>query len=278
MNLENRWVHDFGKFKMVLDKTDVDISQQIKVHGWYEDEKFESEIFSKHLRSGMSVLDLGANIGFYTMLARSIVGPQGRVVAFEPFPDNAELIRESKKENCFDNIIVIEAAVSDTKKRTLLHLSPDACSEHSLLNLNFHDNVNSQILKDIQVNTLTVDGFFEEFFNDYRVDFIKMDIEGYESNALIGMKRVLEENDNISIMTEFWPNGFSIGGNSPTEFLETLMSLGFTIFHIDNQQKEVYPVGINKMMEIVDFQNNHLPENNKVMQRWGWYTNLLCKK
>lgn len=121
MNLRNTWVHDFGKFKMVLDKNDVDISKQVKEFGWYEDEKFESKVFEAHLKPSMAILDLGANIGFYTIFARSVVGEQGRVFAFEPFPANANLIRASIKENSFTNVI-LEAAVSDRMGKATLHL------------------------------------------------------------------------------------------------------------------------------------------------------------
>lgn len=277
MNLENRWVHDFGKFKMVLDKTDVDISKQIKVHGWYEDEKFESEIFSDHLKQGMTVLDLGGNIGFYTMLARSIVGPHGKVISFEPFPSNANLIRSSIEENSFDNVTVVEAAVSDKIGKTILYLSPDACSEHSILNLNF--NYNSEtIQKNIHVDTITVDNYLAKNIGNFKVDFIKMDIEGSESKAIEGMKKVLEENKKMNLMTEFWPNGFKVEGNDPLDFLEAIGGFGFEINNIDNLTKSVCPVSPKRMMEIVEERSRKIPKDHKVMQVWGWYTNLLCKK
>ena len=103
MGLANTWIHDFGKFKMVLDRTDTDISKQVEKSGWYSDESFEASLFEKYLKKGMTVLDLGGNIGFYTILARSIVGPKGRVFSFEPFPGNVNLIRASIKENSFTN-------------------------------------------------------------------------------------------------------------------------------------------------------------------------------
>ena len=93
--LENTFVYDFGTFRMVLDKQDPDVSRQIDEHGWYVDETFDIEIFRKYVREGMTVLDLGANVGFYTFLARSIIGGRGRVFAFEPYPRNSELIRAS---------------------------------------------------------------------------------------------------------------------------------------------------------------------------------------
>src|SRR5574341_1177435 len=207
MGLANTWVHDFGKFKMVLDKTDTDISKQVERFGWYSDESFETSLFEKHLKKGMTVLDLGGNIGFYTILARSIVGQEGRVFSFEPFPNNANLIRASIKENSFTNVIVVEAAASDKMGKATLHLSPDACSEHSLLDLDFQYNLEPQ-QNEIEVQTLTVDDYLAKNVGDFKVDFIKMDIEGSESRAIKGMQKVLKENKHLILMTEFWPNGF----------------------------------------------------------------------
>jgi FkbM family methyltransferase len=272
------WIHNFGNFKMVLDKTDVDISRQIKESGWYEDEKFESQIFSEQLKQGMIVLDLGGNIGFYTILARNIVGKQGKVITFEPFPRNANLIRSSIKENSFDNVTVVEAAVSDRIGKTILYLSPDACSEHSLQNLNFKYN-NDSVQKNIQVNIITVDDYLtKNGSGNFKVDFIKMDIEGSENRAIKGMKKVLEENKHMNLMTEFWPNGFKVDGSESLDFLEVIESYGFEINHLDNLTKSVYPVTSKSMMEIVEERSNNIPKENKVMQDWGWYTNLLCKK
>ena len=275
MVLKNTWVHDFGKFKMVLDESDVDISKQVKESGWYYDEKFESKVFEAHLKPDMTVLDLGANIGFYTILARSVVGQEGRVFAFEPFPDNAYLVRASIKENSFTNVIVVEAAVSDKVGKTTLYLSPDACSEHSLLNLNFQHSLDSTVNK-IEVQVVTVDDYLERNVGNLKVDFIKMDIEGSESRAIKGMKKVLDLNKHIVLMTEFWPNGFKEDKKNPRDFIETLHQLNFKIHNIDNFAQKVEAVTVDEMMQITDFKSKNIPKQNKVMQTWGWYTNLLC--
>lgn len=275
MGLANTWVHNFGKFKMVLDKTDTDISKQVEKFGWYSDEAFETSLFEKYLKKGMTVLDLGGNIGFYTILARSIVGPKGKVFSFEPFPDNANLIRASIKENSFTNVTVVEAAVSDRIGKDTLHLSPDACSEHSLLDLDFQYNLEPQ-QNEIEVQTLTVDDYLEKNVGDFKVDFIKMDIEGSESRAIKGMQKVLEKNKHLILMTEFWPNGFKEDNRDPRDFLEMLDKLNFKIYNIDSLEQKVVPVTVDEMMEIAYFRSKNIPKENKVMQVWGWYTNLLC--
>lgn len=268
------WTHDLGKFKMVLSKSDTDISPQIEKYGWYEDEKFETQVFGNHLKKGMTVVDLGANIGFYSLFARSIVGESGKVFSFEPFPENIALLRESIKQNGFTNVILVESAVSDKSGTHIFHLSPDACSEHSLLDLGF-EYADTSIQKTILVQTLTVDDYFTKYHPDTKIDFIKMDIEGSESMALAGMQNTLEQNRTISLMTEFWANGFRESNNDPKDFLEELTGLGFTLYHINGYDKKLEqetPDGIMRLEQT----SQHIIAQNKVMQEAGWYTNLLC--
>ena len=58
MNLANTWIHDFGRFKMVLDRTDIDISKQVEKFGWYSDESFETSLFEKHLKKHQQTFHL----------------------------------------------------------------------------------------------------------------------------------------------------------------------------------------------------------------------------
>lgn len=262
---------------MVLDKNDSDVSTQIKEYGWYQDEKLETKVFKNCLKPGMTVLDLGANIGFYSMFARSIVGTKGRVFAFEPSPLNASLIRASANANSFDNVTVIEAAVADRVGNAPLYLSPETYSEHSLLNLESKYDPRWKNQK-IDVRVVTVDDYLKKTVGNFKVDFIKMDIEGSESRALKGMKKVLDENIHIILMTEFWPNGFKEDNMSPRHFLETLHKAGFLIHHIDSFEKKVYEVTVDEMMEIVDSRSKDKLKQNEVMRVWGWYTNLLCTR
>jgi FkbM family methyltransferase len=297
MTLDNTFVYDFGKFRMVLDKHDSDVSRQIQEHGWYVDERFDIEVFQKHLKTGMTFVDLGANVGFYTFLARSIIGQKGRVFAFEPYPRNAELIRASIGENSFhNNVTLIEAAVSDKNGKASLYLSPDASSENSLLDLEFRYDDDAkkekglgrkghQEKRAITVDVVTVDDYFEKKAGDTKVDFIKMDIEGSEYRAFKGMSsKVLRDNDRMILMLEFWPNGFRKDNHDPYEFLETVAKSpgegggGFDIQLIDKIKQEVYRVGVEEMKRIEKSRMEDVSTQNEFMKIWGWYTNLLCTR
>lgn len=269
---------------MVLDEKDVDVSKQIKEHGWYVDEQFDLEVFQKHLKAGMTLVDLGANVGFYTFLGRSLIGKGGRVFSFEPFPRNAGLIRAGIRENGYDNVILVEAAVADRKGKAPFYLSPDANSEHSLLNLDFKypdiDNykMDAKPERAIEIDVLTLDSFFEETVGDFKVDFIKMDIEGSEYRAINGMRKIIQNNRDLTMLMEFWPNGFVKGDKDPYGFLKTLTDLGFAINIIDSIDKKIYPIGIEELKGLESSRSKDPRLQNAVMQTWGWYTNLLCIK
>lgn len=268
--LKNTFVYDFGTFRMVLDNYDPDVSRQIQQHGWYVDERFDIKVFRKYLRSRMTFLDLGANVGFYTFLARSIIGEKGRVFAFEPYPRNAELVKASIRENNYNNVTLVEAAVSDKDGKASLYLSPDESSENSLLELNFQNA--------ITVDVVTLDDYFEKKVSDTKVDFIKMDIEGSEYRAFKGMSKLISCNERMTLMLEFWPNGFRRDNQDPYEFLKTIDKSGFDMQFIDNVKQKVIKVGVEQMKRIEKERMEDVSSQNEVMQSWGWYTNLLCTR
>ena len=273
---EQIWSHDFVGFKMVLDKTDLDFSRQVKFLGNYSTESFETKIFESQLKSGMRVLDLGANIGFYTLLASSKIGNSGRVFAFEPSPKNLKLINLSLKENSFSNVTVIDAAISDFVGKSFLHLSPYYNSEHSLFNYHYSSG-KYHTLDKIMINVTTVDQTLSDV-GDHTVDLIKMDIEGSESKALKGMQKTIEKNEHMILITEFWPKGFENANSEPGDFLNELSTFGFKLHHIDEIKEQVYPVTVNEMEDIMKNRTSTLVDKNKAIQAGGWYTNLLCLK
>jgi FkbM family methyltransferase len=276
IKIKSTWLNNFGSFKMWLNENDHDFSSQVKHFGEYSMEKLETNVFRNYLKPGMSVLDLGANIGFYSLLASSIIKPNGKVIAFEPFPGNIKIIKSNIAENSFKNMIVVEAAVSDHVGRSFLYVSPYYFSEHSLFDYHYSSGLNKDNTK-IEVNVLTVDDYLENHSNDFKVDFIKMDIEGSEKKALKGMRKVFDENEQLVMLTEFWPQGFKNDNEDPVDFLVDLKKLGFDIYHVDEVEEKVYPVSVNEFYDIMIKRINNSIENN-IIQSGGWYTNLLCIK
>ena len=82
-------------------------------------------------------------------------------------------------------------------------------------------------------------------------------------------------NPQISIMTEFWPNGFRKDGKTPKKFLSKLINLDFKIYHIDTHNHTLLQISPDEIMQMEE-NSKQIIEQNEVMQKWGWYTNLLC--
>jgi len=145
-------------------------------------ERGTTEVFKRVVKRGMTVFDIGANIGYYTLLARSLVGSEGRVFAFEPHPEAYEKLKENIKLNGYTNVIPLNKAVSNKSGRTKFYLHSDS-GRSSLLHPEDEN-------KWIEVETIVLDEFIER--EGVTPDIIKMDIEGAEPLALEGMRKLLK--------------------------------------------------------------------------------------
>jgi FkbM family methyltransferase len=180
-----------------------------------------TRLFDRLIESGMVVVDVGAHIGYYTLLAAKKVGPTGKVYAFEPAPSNYALLVKNIALNGYQNIVPVPKAVSNTQGTITFFLHPDSVT-HSL-----HRETLGRGKTAITVETTTLDHFFEEQ-GWPAVHLVKMDIEGAELAALEGMTKLIERN-RVCLILEFVPQILRNAGVNPSELLEKLSGLGFTI-------------------------------------------------
>ncbi len=171
-----RPIHDY---RMLLDLEDRGISRSLILFGTREvDHKI---ILEKVMRPGMTVFDIGANIGYYVLMELGLLGGRGRVVAIEPSPDNLRLLQRNLALNGYDGVEVVEGAVSDTEDARVFHLSQQS-------NLGTFHPVGSgatHLSGDrIEVETRTVPGLARSYGAP---DLIRMDVEGHEVEVLGGM-------------------------------------------------------------------------------------------
>jgi len=133
------------------------------------------------LRPGDVFFDIGANVGFYTVIGARLVGPMGRVFAFEPFPENAAAARHNAELNAFHTITVLEDAVSDVSGEGELLLA----AEPTWAKLDFtgsHSSTHGRL----KVNLVRIDDLIEQKVVEPPA-LVKIDVEGAEVEVLRGM-------------------------------------------------------------------------------------------
>ena len=188
----------------------------------------EKRYFEGRIHSGMVIIDIGANQGLYTTLFSSLVGPFGRVIAFEPEEDTFRALSENLARNSVTNVELYQVALGSESGTATLSKSLIHGGDHSLRS--GHHKGFSRAAK-VRLSTL------DEIVGERKIDFIKIDVQGWEAQVLCGMERVLRNNPDIQIYFEYWPRGLMQAGTdlkAPLKFLETR---GFQVMEFDGKQR-----------------------------------------
>ncbi len=209
-----------------LDPRDLYFTQTMVLTGQHEG--WETPLFAALCEPGMTVVDVGANVGYYTVLASERVGPSGRVVAFEPDPTNYALLVRNVTTNGCRNVVTVQKAVSDRIGSARLFLHPWNWGGHSL------QGGEGALQDPICVDTTTLDSYFDD--GRSRIDMLKIDVEGSEALVLDGAQRMLGEQRVDRIMMEFWPGGLQRCGSSPELVVDELIRHHFCAYRIKDSQ------------------------------------------
>lgn len=211
------------------------------------------------LREGMTVFDVGAHVGYYTLMAAQKVGPRGHVFAFEPEPENYSILKKNIELNGYMNVTCIPKAVSSRSGTLSLFVSRQGNDRHTIVN-----TPSAVCLSESHdVPTISLDEFAASL-GWPQVDLIKMDIEGAEPLALAGMSELLGRSPCLSLLLEFAPEMLRGGAADPLEFLSTLRKLGFAITPVEAD------------MPKWACETSHLPSIVEIEKRGA--INLLCQK
>jgi FkbM family methyltransferase len=141
--------------------TNNEISNTLFIYGFYEEN--ETEMFEKIIKAGDTVLDISANIGYYTLIFAKLVGKNGRVFAFEPEPTNFALLKRNVRMNSYNNVVLEQKAVSNKTGKVKLYISE---------NPGLHRIYNSYDgRKFIEVEAICLDDYFKNY--DKNIDLLK---------------------------------------------------------------------------------------------------------
>jgi len=193
-----------------------DLIQRNVYLGTYEPE--ESSLIRRFLRSGITFVDVGANVGYYSLMAAAAAGPSGRVVAIEPNPDLCEGLEETIRNNRIRNMILEQAAVGKETGWADLFVPTHPGNNTATLIPNGGGSP-------IRVRVITLDEYLEQQ-QIATVDFLKIDVEGFEDKVLEGARCALRAKRIRAVLCEFNGTWLRARGATPRDCFDLIRSFG----------------------------------------------------
>lgn len=202
-------------------------------------EPVTTALFRRAVEPGMVVVDVGAFLGQYSLLAARQVGDAGKVFAFEPDPRNFTfLARNVERNGLADRISAVPKAISDRTGEMTLYLDPDVGSGSSIV---FRRR---RGVATATVSTLTLDEFLG---HNITPDVIKLDIEGGEVRALDGMAETLQRaKPDLAMFVECFPKALRSAGAGVHGLIQRLERFGFRVYVIDEGRRRLLPITVGR--------------------------------
>ncbi len=216
---------------MYVRAEDGGVAHQLLMYQQYE--PFESQLVQQYLKPGMTIYNIGANLGYYVLLSSKCIGSTGKVFAFEPEAANLELLHRTVSENMCRNIEILPVAVSSQSGTATLSLSQTNSGDHQL-------NAIADRAQ-IPVPTVSIDEFIAQ--GHAPPDVIIMDVQGSELDVLRGAKTILAQRKPLILFMEYWPSGLNARHvNGAMELLDILERAGFHLARIDERAQQLISV------------------------------------
>ncbi len=210
----------FGKYTFNYLPDDKYVGQRIALEKY---EPYETELILKQVNKGDIIIDIGANIGYYTVLFADKVGKTGKVIAIEPDPINFEILQKNIKENKLRNVVAVQAAVGSENKKMILYKSEENLGDHKLW------KNGAAINKEVFCRKL--DDLLKDLGYE-KIDLIKVDTQGWEPEVFAGAKRTIEKDLPI-IFFEYSPVSYKLAKLDQIEMMNWLKKLYKKFWWID---------------------------------------------
>lgn len=171
--------------KMLLDISDMGISKELVLTGWHE--KNSSKFIQKEIKEGMSIVEIGANIGYYTLIEANIIGKNGHIYAFEPNLKNMQNLKTNIHLNSYEDMVSFypfaiggENTTADFYVADFGNLSTFAKREDNLCDYKIQK---TKVVK------------LDDILRGKKIDYFRMDVEGYETEVIKGMHEILSSQE-----------------------------------------------------------------------------------
>jgi FkbM family methyltransferase len=227
------------KIKVIAQGYIGDISTELLYKGIHE--PMSTEIFKRYIKEGDCVVDVGANVGYFTLLSAKLVGETGRVFAFEPDPMNMIELQNNVDLNYFQNVRPSLVALSDYNGRSKFYLSTRESARHSLIQTKEHD-------ESTMVEVTKLDDYFP---CSYPLHFLKSDTEGNELAVLKGAKETINRNEGIKLLVEVNTDALYAQKVAVTDLWNYLtLDLNFKyIYTVDDYKKKVFKTTLRQLLQ-----------------------------
>jgi FkbM family methyltransferase len=198
-------------------------------------ENFETLIMLSHVKQGDVVVDVGANIGYYSLLLASRIGEKGRLYAIEPDPTNRAILELNIKANNIRNIIVLDCAITAEVGNVDLYLSEKNFGDHRLC----LDKNETQARSKISVRAETLDHLFSDVYKEDKINLIKIDTQGHEPFVVIGATKIIQTH-KPALLFEYWPYGYLSSKANAEEMIQFLRGQYQDIIFIDREDRRFF--------------------------------------
>lgn len=213
-------------------KNDRYIGQRVAL-GKYE--PYETELMLRQVKKGDVVIDVGANIGYYTVLLAKKVGKKGKVYAFEPDSVNFAILEKNIKANKLKNVVAMKVAVGSKNEEKVLYKSEENLGDHRLYETlrPSGTSLDREAIKIIKLDDFIKEPSVAKAMEGRGVDLIKIDTQGWEPEVVEGAKRIIERDKPIMFF-EYSPASYKVAKLNGKKMIEFLEKIYKKIFLIDD--------------------------------------------
>lgn len=207
-------------------------------------EPLETKVFIDLLNPGSTVVDAGANFGHYALTAANRVGPTGTIIAFEPHPATYDLLKANTALLPINNLSPVQAGLGVQSGEITLFADAGNPGGHSFFDWNIRRSDGNKIT----VPVYSLDHFLTQRYPDRKLDVLKMDVQGFEMQLLIGARQTIAK-DRPHVLCEVTPDALRRAGSSHEELLRFFENLNYRATTIVSETGKLVSSGFEELSD-----------------------------
>jgi FkbM family methyltransferase len=241
---DRAWLRTEWGGKLIVDTTDLLMSPWLLLDGIWEPDV--TAWFRSVLEPGMTFVDVGANVGYFSVLAAFLVGWGGRIIAFEAMPSTYELLAKNVIVNWMTTFTTTEnIALHSDARRLKFYVRKYYHGNSSLADVSHEEGRLYDDIEEIEVDALPLDEYL--WRNPARPDVIKVDVEGAELQVFRGARQTLSANPDVIVMCEWSQDQIRTARDDPAELVDELRGHHFQAYRIDTGMQ---PISYEELLEV----------------------------